>query len=221
MRSMLFVLSFLSLSACAAETAPAIDTTSWVGIIAAALATLWSVLLYPYLQKKISESQATAQAVQIDMSKSLVAQKGAILSQAITFAETHALSIANTQFPTLAAKVAAGKLKTSADVKAELYSWGDVLKADLITYFNTSNIDVIKVLGEKTIDGLIDAAAAKVSPFPGKEVAVELLEKNVAPLLVNYGVTWVQKYYNGSLPAHEVDTAKSTGLLPPETTTAA
>lgn len=192
----------------------------WVKTLAMIFGTLWSLWLLPFLKGKVAaqkqDMQLNAAKYAIDTSKSLVEQKGALLAQAKLFAEEHALSIANTNFPKLAADIASGKYKDPGFVKAVLYSWGQGLENDMVAYFKTSNIDIIAVLGQKTVDTLIDSAAAKVSPFPGKDVAVEMLESNVVPMLLNYGVNWVRTHYLGGHSDTEIARAQTAGLLPVE-----
>ncbi len=71
-------------------------------------------------------------------------------------------------------------------------------------------------MGDKALTELISAAASRVSPFPGKETAVELLDDKVVPLLLNYGVDWVRKYYLGNHTEAEINLARGFDHLPAE-----
>ena len=185
-------------------------------IIVAIVGALTTIVVVPLLNN-LKEKAKSEQALNtINMQTSLLDQRQRVLKMLEWFLAEHALSIASTEFPRLANEVASGKLREPATIKAELYRWGERLKQEAKEFFSNQNIDLLAVVGEKALDQFIDAAAAKVSPFPGKETAVELLEAKVAPALLNYGCTWLRKYYAGELDQHEVVAAQATGLLPAE-----
>ncbi len=188
----------------------------WLAMVLGILGAIWTGFAWPWVQAHISSLKATAAAQQINMNTSLLSQRQIIFNNVLAYVAEHSLLIAQNKFPALAADILAGKYRDPNYIRAELASWGEAIKQDTIAYFANGGIDVVKVMGTKALDDLIAAAAAKISPFPGKDIAVELLDDKVVPMLLNYGVDWVRKYYLGAHTDAEINLARSLGHLPVE-----
>lgn len=196
------------------DVEPAIP--GWMKIVLSGLMVLWTTLLLPWLQSKVAQQKAQASLHQIDMNTSLLTQRKIIFDNVLAYVSEHALAIAQRNFPLLAQDILEGKFRDPHFIRAELAKWTDEIKNDTINYFKSGGIDLLAVIGEKALVELINAAASKVSPFPGKDIAVELLDDKVVPLLLNYGVDWVRKYYLGNHSDTEINLAKGFGHLPEE-----
>lgn len=188
----------------------------WYEIAAGIVGTLFTVYGIPLLNRLRDESKTRAANLHINMQGSLLQQRGVIVKMLGEFLEQQAISLGSTHLPRIAADVAAGRLREPGSVKRELYALGEAAKQQAREYFGRMDVDVVAVVGEKVMDDMLSAIVAKTGPFPGKETATELLKDKVAPMLVNWGSSWVRQYYNGSLPQHEVVMAAETGLLPSE-----
>ncbi len=190
----------------------------WLQILIGAALLALKIWGIPVLNAIKARADADAASIKIDMQGSLLGQRGAIAQLFKDYAESKVVSLMATNMPLLAQRIQRGDFMdvdmtnpnapayhvSKAKVKAELYAWGDTLKADVVTYFDAHGIDVVKVLGEKFMDDCIDAIVSKYSAFPGLETAAELTKTEVIPLLLNNGFDWVRKYYLGTLPASEL-----------------
>jgi len=185
---------------------PAVENMPlWLQILMAALGTLVTGFLLPFLKQKAQAAQLEAVQTKIDTTKSLLEQKQILVNRLKAFLEGTAAAIGEKRWPIICQKIQSGQLKTAEQIKAELKLWGVNLKGMAVAYFDGQGIDIIAAFGDQFIDSLIERAANLVSPFPGKETAVEVLKDKVAPMLMNQGITWVRKWYAGELPQHEVD----------------
>ena len=190
-----------------AEAAPAVDTVStekaeggipsWLQYLLALLSTAVTAFLVPFLKRKAQAAKAEAERQSAATTESNINARGILMSRLKQFLYGTASAVAEKKFPELAAKVKSGQLKSSADIKTELRSWGGTLRSDAMAYFGNQGIDVIAAVGDDFLDKLIERAANKVSPFPGLPTAKTLLQENVSDWLIEHGVHWVrQKYLN-------------------------
>lgn len=177
----------------------------WAQILVALLSTLVTAFVLPWLRHMADAAKARAAQSRIDTSKSLLEQKQLLIARLKSYLLGSASAFADEKFPRLCEKIQAGQLKSSSEVKAELYRWGDELRDQAVDYFRNQGVDIIAAIGEQGLDMLITRAANAVSPFPGKEASVELLKDKVVPMLMAQGVSWARRWYAGDLPQHEVD----------------
>lgn len=157
---------------------------NWTEIIATAVGTIM-VALVPLLVQLIRAYTARIK-VAADADSQTTLEK--VKNQAAVLALTLAENLAEKELPKLAAKVRAGTITSSEAVKAELHSLGVVALQDLKTALPTA----AETLGDDALKALIRYAADKVSPFQGKETAVEMLQGGAEKLLA-YGVTALRK----------------------------
>lgn len=180
-----------------ADALPAAGTPQWTTILAGIIGTLITIFLLPWLRQKANAARAEAAKNQSEAIDTQIDTKRVLTDQAKAFALDTAASIAEKRFPALQAKVAAGELKLDgATLKAELYSWGATLKAKIVEHFNDQGIDIVVALGDKYLDELIEWAANKVSPFPGRDTVVALLKDwdgKALEWLATKGVEWVRR----------------------------
>lgn len=116
-----------------------------------------------------------------------------LVYMAKNFIYENAQNIVEREFPTIAEKILRGELKDKNDIKLELYRLGSILKTETITVFAKQNINIVAEVGNEFLDYLIETAANQVSPFPGKETAVEFLKKGVAKSIITKGVNYVRE----------------------------
>ena len=182
----------LLLAQAAPVVAPAAEGGSTMDTIIKAVMglamTAITMFLLPFLKRK--SAAAAAEAV-----KSNVEGRGVLADRAKAFLFGEAGRIAEKEFPKLAGDILAGKFKGDGKwsaVKDVMKSWGVILKKDAIDYFGNQGIDLVAALGDKFLDKLIMRAADAVSPFPGKETAVELLTGTASDMLFKKGVEWTR-----------------------------
>lgn len=184
----------------AADSAPLVAATTpipadapwWASIVYLLLTTIVTMFLVPFLKQKATAAKSEADATKIDASKSLIEQRGILADRLKSYLWGSAAAIAEDRFPKLAMRILKGEFKDASSIKTELGSWGIELRQQAIVYFQVQGIDLIKEFGVSALDDLIERAANAVSPFPGKDTAVTLLETNVAPTIISHGTTWVQ-----------------------------
>ncbi len=184
----------------AAVTAPEAAASTqliapWLQAVIGVVLSVVGTMLLPMLHN-------LAAAARVNATTSSLTQREALLKQVKVFLFEQADTLAVDRWPALALKIQSGQLKDSAAIKAELYLWGEELKKNVIAYFAANGLDLIKTFGEPAIDDLITLAANHTSPFPGKEAAVEVLQHNIIPLLLQNGVRWLRDHYfnNGATP---------------------
>lgn len=185
----------------AADVAPAAtDTASggpaWLTALVGIIGSLVTLFLLPWLRQKANAARAEAESNKSTAINTQITTKDILMDQAKAIALDMAASIAEKRFPALQAKVASGQLKLDAkSIKEELYAWGKALKAEIIEHFDAQGINIVTALGDKYLDHVIEWAANKVSPFPGKDTATALLTEwngKAIEWLATKGVAWVK-----------------------------
>jgi hypothetical protein len=152
--------------------------TNWSQVIGYVLWFVAVTFLIPWLKAEAAKTKVERGAAIADRLKS--------------FLWGTAEAIAEQRFPKLAEKVQAGEIRTSTQVKDELYGWGRDLKVQALQYFEGQGIDILKEVGEKAVDSLIRRAADDVSPLPGMETAKAMLTKSVVDAMIDKGVDYVK-----------------------------
>lgn len=189
--------------------ATAVEPSSLATIISGIIGTLITLFLIPYLHKKRAEATASAALLTADKTKSDIEGRGALVQRLKAFLYGAAGAIAEKEFPKLASDLIMGKVKTKDEIKGVLRSWGATLKKEAADYFEGQGIDIIAAVGDAALDRLIERAANKVSPFPGKETAVELLKDKVSNTIIDKGLVWIKRKIeeHGNIPADELSDA--------------
>jgi len=173
----------------------------WVQILLAVLSTLITTFLLPYLRALNAKAKAEHEKALADANNATLEAKTELIYQLKTFLFMNAMSIAEQRFPELARKINNKELTTVDEIKAELRSWGKDLKEKALTFFKNQGIDLVAAVGDDYLDDLIRHVADKVSPFPGKETAVELLTNKGTDLIIEKGVEWAKKRLDAELDA--------------------
>lgn len=177
----MFVLAELDLSAVEGEPL-------WMKILYAALMVLVTSFVLPYLKRINEKARAEAEA-----SNQTTREK--LLSRVKSIALDEAYVIAQERFPKIAQWIFTNKEGKPGlqSIKDELRSWGNDLKKHLVEYFKNEGVDIVGEIGDDYLDQIVRWAADKVSPFPGKETAVQLLVDDWTNKLADYGVDWVRE----------------------------
>lgn len=174
-------------------------TSDWKSIILSIVGLVITSLLLPLMKSWINASKAKADALNAEADHADMDRGRLLLDRVKAYLWGTAAAIMEEQAPDIARDIIAGELSTADAIKSRLYSMGQLLKSQAIEYFRGQGIDLIEELGHQGIDNLIRRAADAVSPFPGKETAVELLKNGVANKLLDYGVDWVKQQYLNTL----------------------
>ena len=156
----------------------------WLQWLAAALTSIITLLLVPFLHKKAQAAASEAKKLELEATTSAVEQRQVIIGHIWAYVLNGAARIAEKKWPELARLIASGQIQDKAAIKSVLRSWGAELKAEAIAYFKNQGIDVLATVGDEFLDKMIERAANATSPFPGKETAVEVLKAKVSNLLV-------------------------------------
>lgn len=170
------------------------NSPAWIEILVAALSTLVVTFLVPFLRRKSQAAKAERDAHEASAANSTISARGLLVSRLQEFLYGSAAAIAEKRFPILASKIAE-KNMSKKEVKLELRKWGQMLKEDAYIYFGHQGIDLAKTVGGEWVNRMIERAANKVSPFPGRDTAKELLKNHVAEWLIENGVDWVKMRY--------------------------
>ena len=169
-------------------------TPQWLEIVLAGLGALVTMFLVPFLKRKGLAAKAERGAHEAAAANSTINARGLLVSRLQEFLYGSAAAIAEKRFPQLAEAIKTKGLNKDA-IKKELRLWGGDLKQDALVYFDNQGIDLVKSVGGEWVDKLIERAANKVSPFPGRDTAKELLKSGVSDWLIDKGVDWVKMKY--------------------------
>ena len=169
-------------------------TPQWLEIVLAGLGALLTYFLVPFLRRKGLAAKAEGAAHEAAAANSTISARGLLVSRLQEFLYGSAAAIAEKRFPQLAETIKAKGLNKN-EIKKQLRLWGGDLKQDAQVYFDNQGIDLVKAVGDDALDSLIERAANKVSPFPGRDTAKELLKSHISDWLVNKGVDWVKMRY--------------------------
>ncbi len=182
-----------------AEAAPAEKAEgaipSWLQYLLALLSTAVTAFLVPFLKRKAQAAKAETDRQSAAATESNINARGILMGRLKQFLYGTASAVAEKKFPELAAKVKSGQLKSASDIKTELRSWGGTLRSDAMAYFGNQGVDVLAAVGDDFLDKLIERAANKVSPFPGKDTAKAMLQDNVSDWLIEHGVDFVRNKF--------------------------
>ena len=175
------------------------DAPLWLQAVATIAVALITTFLLPYLKQLATAQKAKAAQAEVEYAESEISAKEYFLDLVKDFLLERAESIAEKNFPALAAKVISGEVKDADSIKAELRSWGSGLKAEAIEFCQKQGLDLIGMIGDDYLDKLIESAANAVSPLKGAETAKVLLQEKISNQLIEYGVAYVKKHWLGSI----------------------
>jgi len=178
----------------------------WQQVLYAVVVSVVSLFVLPYLKRLNEKARAEAEAANQTIREKL-------LSRVKSIALDQAYVIGQERFPKIAQWIFTNKegkpgLQT---IKDELRSWGQDLKKHIVAYFKNEGIDIVGEIGDDYLDQIVRWAADKVSPFPGKETAVQLLTDDWTNKLADFGVDWVRDNWlkqDGSNPPAKPAPAK-------------
>ncbi len=171
------------------------DLPMWFQMFMGVLSLVVTAFLLPYLTRKAQAAKAEAEKLQAEAGTAAQTTRGILLKRLEAIALGAAARIAEKEFPKLALQVKTGGITNKAGVKDILYSWGKQVRDEIIDYFRKEGIDIIATVGDDYLDNLIAQVANKVSPFPGRETAVHMLQANVTDWLIAHGVSYVKARY--------------------------
>lgn len=170
------------------------QVSQWVQVVVAALGALVTYFLVPFLRQKAGAAKAERDKLEAQTVGTNITSRGILVKRLQEFLYGSAAAIAEKRFPLLAEMVLTKSLSKD-EIKKELRMWGGTLKQEAQVYFDNQGIDLVKAVGDDALDNLIERAANKVSPFPGRDTAKELLKSKVSNFIINKGVEWVKSRY--------------------------
>lgn len=184
----------------------------WLQALISVIGLAITAFLVPFLKRKTEAAKAEAKRQSAQATEHDINSRGILVTRLQEFLWGTASAIAEKKFPELAVKIKSGQLNSKEAVKKELYGWGGALRQDAMAYFGNQGVDVVAAVGDDFLDKLIERAANKVSPFPGKETAKELLQDHATDWLIKHGVDWVrQRYMDSAMRGVDVAPAPAAG----------
>lgn len=161
------------------------SASSWQDVVLTIVSTvsmaLITTLLVPWLRAKSQQAASEGQSSKLKLAQSLA------LMVAANYAERRLPAIAQIVID----RRRNGGALSRDFVKSLLYQMGVEAKEELKAALTSHGIDWAFELGHDGLARLLRWAADRVSPFPGKETAVELLGKGGETLLEK-GVSWLR-----------------------------
>lgn len=215
MRSLILVM----VAMLAAPTLLAVEAATEVPIAegapwwASLIALIITVIVAPFVTN-FFKAKADAAKADIDLAK--MTKKERMVSSLKVYALERAAAYSEKEMVTISQMIISGKLTQVEAIKDYLRKLGKNLKDDLIIFVKDSyGMDLIEEMGNKYVDELIEAVANRVSPFPGKDTAVALLQGG-ADKVVRYGINKADEYLDkGSTIADALigaETGPQTGI---------
>lgn len=155
------------------------EPVGWVSIVITALAAVVVPFITNYLNKA-----AEAKKAELDCSNLNKKQRIAMAVQAHAY--DRAAAFVERDFLVLAKMITTGEIKDKDKVKDYLRNLGNILRDDLIVFAKEQfGVDILTEYGTKLVNGWIESAANRVSPFPGKDTAESLLQGGAQRLIKN------------------------------------
>jgi hypothetical protein len=176
----------------------------WLQYVITAISALVTTMLVPFLHRKAEAARLEGVKHVYDANLSRAEQRKLVSDRLKSFVLRHAAIFAEQRFPALARKIKAGgfvgvnKEVIIEQIKAEMRVWGADLKKEAIDYFNGQGIDLVAEIGDKYLDDFVRWAADRVSPFPGRETAVAILQDNATDWLLEKGVDYLRNKMNSN-----------------------
>ncbi len=187
----------------AAGTGATESVPMWLQVIMGLLGLVITRYAVPLLAKKNEEAAAAIKKAEADTANAQQSTRSILMGRVKSFLLGEAQRVLERDVLGLVQEIKDGKIPKSKEaIKHKLYGLGKNMKSDAIEYFGTQGVDLVGAVGDKFLDKLVDRAADAVSPFPGKETAVELLKDKVTDKLLEKGMSWVKDRYleHGDLP---------------------
>lgn len=200
----ILILPALAVAAEAAGDVLPEGTPWWANLVYALVTALVGMFAVPYMARKTQAAKAEAEKLRAEGLKDGIQARHILVSDLKVFLLEFCSTKLERDLPRLLTKVAARKLDADA-IKLELKAWGKEAKKEAITYFKTQGLDIVGMVGDAYLDKALRWAADRVSPFPGKETAVKLVEEKYTNWLTEKGVDYVrEQWLNGGTPEKPV-----------------
>jgi len=199
-----------SLSETVATTTTAVTEstglTGWQLTVFTIISALVTAFLLPWLKQHAAAKKAEAKKLLAETGNEKLTARRRLIVMAEDYLLGSCAAVAEKNFPALVALIKEKGLN-STDIKYELKKWGMTVKAGTIAYFSAQGIYIVAEIGDAALDELIEIAANKVSPFPGKETATALLQDHVTDWIIDFGVEKArEKWLNSdAVPETEKD----------------
>jgi hypothetical protein len=190
------LLLFLALVPCiafaeeAAEVLPP-GTPAWAHLVYVIITAVIGTIAVPFLARKAQAAKEEAAKLRTEGALTSLNARKVLIMELKNFLLDHCITVLEREIPNLAARVLTEKLGKD-DIKAVLRKWGYQARAAAVEYFASQGVDLVATVGDAYLDAAIRWAADRVSPFPGKETAVELATEKYSNMLIEKGVDYVR-----------------------------
>jgi hypothetical protein len=182
------------------------DAPWWAQLVYAAVTALVGMFAVPYLARKAQAAKEERDKLRAEGLANGIQARHVLVSDLKRFLWDYCAILLEKRLPKLLPVILASKMDGTA-IKEELRTWGSDAKAAAIEYFQTQGLDIVALVGDAYLDKAVRWAADRVSPFPGKDTAVQLAEAKYTNWIVEKGVDYVrEQWLNGGTPEVPVKT---------------
>lgn len=190
----------------ATSSALPVDAPWWVQIVYAVVTALVGVVALPYLARKAQAAKQEVEKLRAEGLANGVQARHILVADLKRFLIDYCSTLLEKRLPNILPKIVSGQLSAAA-IKDILHEWGAWAKAAAKTYFQEQGLDIVALIGDAYLDQAVRWAADRVSPFPGKETAVQLAETKYTNWIVEKGVDYVRdQWVKGGTPDVPVTT---------------
>ena len=184
----MFLALALSETAVSSANAAVQQPSRWIEIAGVVIGFIITGIIVPLLGKYLASKAALNKA---SASKENITTKQRISYILKDFALETCQKFNDKYLPTIARRIKDKEITTKKDIKELLYDIGTKARAELVEFGKREGVDMLKTYGADGIKHIIDYAAAKTSPFPGKDTAIELLEGSGADFIIEKGAAFL------------------------------
>ncbi len=179
----------------------------WAQLVYAVVTALVGMVALPYLARKAQAAKQEVEKLRAEGLANGVSARHLLVADLKRYLLDYCSTLLEKKLPQLLPVLASGKYSI-ADVKKELREWGQEAKDAAKVYFREQGLDIVALVGDTYLDQAVRWAADRISPFPGKETAVQLVEKKYTNWIIEKGVDYVRdQWANGGTPEVPVKTS--------------
>lgn len=176
------------------------DAPWWAQLVYAAVTALVGMFAVPYLARKAQAAKEERDKLRAEGLANGVQARHILVADLKRFLFDYCSTLLEKRLPKLLPLIVSSKMDSIA-IKEELRAWGQDARAAAVEYFETQGLDIVALVGDSFLDQAVRWAADRVSPFPGKETAVQLAEAKYTNWLIDKGVDYVRnQWLNGGTP---------------------
>jgi hypothetical protein len=182
--------------ASAAEATNALPEGSpmWAQLVYVIVTALVGMLAVPYLARKAQAAKQEAETLRAQGLSSGVHARHLLVVDLKHFLIDYCSTLLEEKLPILLPRILSEKM-SSDSIKTILREWGADAKQAAVRYFDAQGLSIVALIGDHYLDQAVRWAADRVSPFPGKETAVQLAQDEYTNWLIDKGVDYVRSQW--------------------------